>query len=824
MSRAVVVVALSVVLGASSGGPAQAQTRQPLGSLKPAVGSQPTEQEWIVQQVVTALLEMVRFKQTPKAVATPVKAKLLPGQAGAPPVFAVTIGPGPQTQVRVDEHIWSSYTYLPLAVSLLQAAPASGLTEPATDLNARRALVEPRIDVLLGENVRISRALDRNMRSAPVHEAAALLTGAHALRESAGVFTDVRPALSRMAAHLALSSALRQQAPEGFDGLLARAVTMTLVGRQRDALGIVTAITPHAASDADKAWLRALHLRNTGDWRTRPAPNATRLELVEHGRALAARLGTDAFLAFADSSPKDLIIEWQRIALGTEFSVEAGHHFAQEALDRELEEATTVWARIHGKTPAPDQLVTALNEPPAPGPIVHRAGTVSVSVLDWGTWAAFSQRHVGHSLAGENHHYRHLGLPDDREELKKTVTARFGGLTLYPIILRTVGTDAKDYEQSLAMGRALAVSNPELVTAAAWNLMEEKPKYVQRPALFPLFTAWFTPTVPVGTAFDLYPRALVPGCPRPPSAAQARVWAQAMPYDHWVQWSAEWYAVTGKPTAAAIRRAFGPLLDYDVAAPLKLIDLIEMPVAEHIAIARKLCAFSVDRCDRLAILLLRDGQPVEAAAAYEQWIAGTRDSVAVSNGVEWLTRYYAAHGKGARAEEIAREAAATGSARGMMTLAHLLDARGRDDQAQELYLRVQSRYDDSEGLGTFLVRKGLRTNDAKTETEGWELLREVFPRGPERLALHALDATPKDGLTFQGLGRRALAVGIQAADVVVGVDDWRVRNSSQYAVLTRLRHDDAITLTVWRGGKYHQLKIKMPERWLALPLANYHRP
>lgn len=538
---------------------------------------------------------------------------------------------------------------------------------------------------------------------------------------------------------------------------------------------------------------------------------------------MSSRLGPDQFLAFVDGQPGELTTAWQRIALAPGFNVEAGHRFADDALNREIEEATMVWSRVHGKNARPDQLLSSLNERPASGPVTRRAGTAAVTVLDWGTWASFYQRHISASLSAEHRHDWNLGLPDEREALKNRIITTFSTMTLFPIVLRTVGSNTQDYERSVALGRTLATASPDLVTAAAWNLMEAKPGYASRPAAFPFFASWFTPTVPAGTAFDLYPRALVPGCPRPPSAAQARVWAQAMPYDHWVQWSAEWYAVTGKPTATAVRRAFGPLLDYDIAAPLKLIDLMDMPAAEHITLARKLCTFSVEQCDRLAILLLRDGQSTEAAATYEKWIAGTRDDVAVSNGVEWLTRYYAANGKRARAEEIATKAAATGSSRGMSTLAHLLDAEGRYDAAEALYRRVQERYDESEGIGTFLVRSGLRTGDAKVETEGWELLRETFPRGPERLAMHALDATPKDGMTFLAFGRRALAAGLQADDVVVGVDDWRVRNSSQYSVATRLRHEDAITVTIWRGGKYQQLKIKMPERWLALPFADYPR-
>lgn len=263
MSRSLIALTLSISLGIHAA--AIAQGRPGLASIaKPSSVAQRTEQEWIVESVVKALASMTQVGLSGATEAAAVTAKLIPGPVAAPPTFTVTLGQSQVMQVRIDEHIWSSYTYTPLAAAMIQAAPARpAALLPTPDLNARQALVDPRVDALLGESERISSALTKDLRSAAAHEAAALLVGALALRESAGIFTDVRPALSRIAAHLSMSSALRQKAPEGLDGLLARAVTMTLVGRQKDALAILAAIEPIVTSAPDKAWIRALRLRNT---------------------------------------------------------------------------------------------------------------------------------------------------------------------------------------------------------------------------------------------------------------------------------------------------------------------------------------------------------------------------------------------------------------------------------------------------------------------------------------------------------------------------------------------------------------------------------
>jgi hypothetical protein len=225
----------------------------------------------------------------------------------------------------------------------------------------------------------------------------------------------------------------------------------------------------------------------------------------------------------------------------------------------------------------------------------------------------------------------------------------------------------------------------------------------------------------------------------------------------------------------------------------------------------------------LANLLLSDGREAQAVVAYERWIGSSRDRVGVSNGVTWLVRHYEASGDRARAEAVARMAADTGSGGGLETLGHLLDARGQYADARQIFQQIADRYDDTVPLGSFFVRQGLRTADRALELEGWDNLRAVFPSGMERLQMHALDSTPVDGMGFQSAGRRAVAAGLRATDIVVGVDAWRVRNNRQYTVLMRLSHDPALTLTVWRDGRYQQLRMRVPERWLGAALRDHVR-
>ena len=335
-----------------------------------------------------------------------------------------------------------------------------------------------------------------------------------------------------------------------------------------------------------------------------------------------------------------------------------------------------------------------------------------------------------------------------------------------------------------------------------------------RAAAFPFFATWFAPLVPAGTAFDLHARALLPGCPRPPTPAQVKLWAQAAPDHYWTVWSAEYlnWDRPGKPTGVATRRALGVLMDYDYVAALKVLDYSPMTTGERIEVAQKICGISTDQCDRVALLLLEDAREPEAVAVYERWIAASlRDRVGridrphVAGASLLRDRETRAGGR-----KPLRMAADVASSGGLETLAHLLDASGRSEEAEATYREIASHYGNTGPLGTFFVRRALRTGERKDELKGWEYLRETFPMGMQPLAMHALDAPPVDGVVLTSFGRRVSAVKLEPADIIVGVDDLRVRTQQQYKVATRLRYDENMTLTVWRRGQYHQLRTRVP--------------
>ena len=786
-----------------------------------------TEQEWIVTDVVRAIDGIAR--NTPDvtvkvaAVKPPDRATVLAAE------YNVTAD-GISRRVLVARHLWSPETYAPLAEQLLGAA-----SSPAADgdLGARTVLVDRRADVLLAENKRISAALQADMHSAPAHEAAALLIGTMALREASSIFGDVRPALSRMTAHLAVARALRKEQTPGRDGLLALAILTERAGLQRDALQMVEDFDRQSTTDSDRAWSRAMRLRITGDWRLyQPSQLTTLTERIEYARALYQDRDENAMVGYLDTFEAAQIPDWQRLVLsGGTANVEVSGRFAATAATLELLEAGQAWNALHADaTGDAERLMASLNDRPAPSPVHRDATGTHVEVLDWGTWAAASQRQLCHSLVITLIHASNLRGDAAVDAMRRELERQFAGLTLFPVVDRWAAdmheeVSVTDYERITAAAWPIAERTPELLTAAEWNYLLQPPHGIARAALFPLDRGWFESSSPAGTAFDVEHRGLQPMCRWPAPLDDAARWAHDRPYDPWTQWAFAWLPVTGKPSLGAVRKAMGPLLDYDVAALAMIYDYMDLSRDQQIDIAGQMCGLAADRCVRLADLLLLDHRERDAAAAYERWIANARDRVTVSNAVLWLVRYYRDTGRLDDARATAAMAADTGSARGLRTLGEQLEAEGRSDEAEQTYRSIVETYPDvTAPLGVFLLKRAIATNDAGLQDQAFNLLRPVFPDGLQRPGPTELDALPADGAVFGTFGRRAASAGLKHDDIIVRVDGWRVRTAQQLIEAMRLSFDNAVTFTVWRGHKYEEIHAKVPQRLLGVNFRTYVPP
>ena len=740
----------------------------------------------------------------------------------------MTTGTGLDSVIDIRGYLWAPDNYAGLAEAALGPFATTTHTEPEPESTTTvvRDLTDPHVEQLIAVNRTISDKLSQRVTSAAAHEEAALLIGTLALRESAGLLSDPRSELSRLTAHLAVARALRHRAPSSLAGTIAEAILLTLVNRQADALLRVETIEAAAATPGAANWARALRVRITGDWR-KPLPrDASTIERLSDARAIRAQLNTPRVLDYVENQDVDARADWQRLLLtGSSFSVEAGNMFARDGLRREIDEVARVWPAYH-QQPAGARagLIARLNDVPSASPIVQRAGKSGIEVIDWGRWAAFLQRHLCGYLSAEFTHIGYLGLDDERQTLTAERTSEFGTLRLFPTVARRFALTQADYQGAMKAALALAAAHPELIPPAAWESFVKKPEKLH-PAPFPPLPSWFQPGVPTGTAMELHIRTMTPYSGEVATTAQHAQWVTLAPYDGWAVWMKLWHDTDGKPRLEDALRAHGPALDYQGGALTRIFEYVKGEPEELVPIARKICDLNPDNCGKLAWQLLNVDDSEGAARAFERYEAAARDSVGVSNQMYWLVDYYYETGRTARALEIARKVAATGSGRGLETLARLLERTGDSAGAEKLYRHIAQRYTANQNLlGAFCIRLARRTGDKADMEQGTRLLAKTLPRGLEPWTAADAANPPTDGARVTLTSPRARRLGLRQDDIVVAIDGLRVRDAWARPVIANLELDPGMTLVVWRDGQYQELTLQVPQRWFGATFENYKPP
>ena len=576
----------------------------------------------------------------------------------------------------------------------------------------------------------VSAALKRDMRNPRAHEAAALMLGAFGLRESAGGLSDTRWALNRMTAHLAVAQALRdRQSASSVDGQLANATLLALTNRQRTAIAALDAMT--LTTTAAQAWQRALRMRVTQDWRPLAMPfAATRLEKLAYFRARRHTVRAIRGGQELTDMREPMAVDFARILQSRPFGVEDGQQFVADGLLAEIGELAYVYEQLHQR-----QLTKEL-----PASIVNvRAGRLLAGgdpqVIPWGAWAEFTQRHIGQSIDKIDHLYRgQLGTPERADELKATLDATLGHLTLYPVasVARTRGKKGREADlRYINQAIDVAVRSPELVTLDYWKFMQQGSNYEPVRRGMPAMKTWFAPLsadVPYDAAMRT--ESLI-GYLKPP-AIDALM--DEAPYDIGMLSRIAQRYNRLRPVMDKIRTLVEPRIDFDMWVIDWAINTAR-DWDDRLALRRKACALAIGQCLELASDL-RDVDEAAAVAEYEKLFRNPAlDQIAMSNASGWLVEYYERTGQLVKALDLAERSAAVYSSRGLGTLAHLLERRARYAEADEVFTAMAARYPDNRAaLAGFLYRQAVTANKAAYEPRWKAIEREIFPNGLQPMA------------------------------------------------------------------------------------------
>jgi hypothetical protein len=832
---ALLAVALAAVLVRQRGGlgPPSPPPEPPTPTPTPAFQSPwTTEQEWLVDQIVRDIAETALYMQTrtlPEAQARELEVKATVGPGDAPDTVSVEIPvidvplAGPRRfsgRLRLHEHVFDPRVYSGMARELAYGPDYNaGVCLPSLprksseDRRVLEALTDLRAETLFRED----KALSHRLETAPdaeAHEQAALLLGAFALRDHAGASTDTRVSLARMAAHLAMARGLTCGEVLGLTGQLAEALLATLVGRERDALDRLDALERSAATRAERAWVRALRLRNTGDWRlARDAKGLSLLEEQEEFRALVMGLDDASASTWLDHRSPSPVPDWGTIALESRaLSVETGNRFAVLAPVLQMSEVQAVRTAM-GRMPADHAaLMAALNERPTRHVTRSSAGAPRVSVLGWGLWADRTQRHLVFELMRLQAYYRYtLGNPGEAAAAVEQSRREFGRLEMYPLVLRAHATNEREYRDAVAAFRELARRSPERLTGGHWELVRQKEDFAPVPRDLPDENLWFRPALPAGTLVDVRWRLSVLAALRGASTDDIGRLRALAPYDRDLADSAA-ARMPGTHSAAELAAAYGALADYDLFVMGKLADAAYYDADEFRTRQGAMCRLVAERCFFLGYRLAEMGFPDEAATAYQRAFDGAEDRVGAANQSLWLVDYYVDHGQAPKAEKVARAAASTYAERGLYVMARFLEKTGRLREAEEYYRRILDRYERPTRLAGFYYRQARVRGKTEYEARLRDALALAMPDGLESFDQSTLPARPEDGVVVKKENDLTKKFGLKYGNVIVGLDGFRVRDWRQYEAVRDLDLSPKMKIVAWRGASYDDVAAEIWDR------------
>lgn len=824
MKRILYLVAIGLGLGACliAGTRRFSQISPVSASATPPRGTYAIEQEWIVSEIANTIMNVAAFAG--HAADAGAVSRVTDLHVTAPQVLArFSIERGAQRYtIDVADHLWAPGAFVAMAKELIGPANASDAVVSDGRLLIQ-ALTDPTAGVIQSENVRLSRLLAGQPRSPALHEQAALLTGALALRENASIMSDPRLMMARMTAHLAVARALSPEVTT-LEGRLAGAVLLTLVNRQRDALAGLEAIDRTDPSPMVAAWTRALRVRVTKDWRiVSDVASASLLEQRETLRAAHIAVGTNRSLTILDIVGQRDLPDWGRIIFHESPSVEAGNRFAETAIAAEVHEALSVRETYPHPVDGGDKAAAmrALNVEPQKGPAGVGADR-EFWIIDWGTWAAASQRHLAAGIVCTSRHLRQtLGLPEEATAMDKRNREAFSELRLYPLIAREIASDGKDaaeYTKAAVAAGALATARPDLITNGMWVNLRQKPEFAAVPAAIPLSAQWFVPYFPAGTGFDAR-RAYANNHLRVDLPTLETLKNRA-PYerDFLLPYVAQKFGEKAGPDV--LQREIGTLGQYDLWAAWTIAraatDQPEFYVPFLSNVAQTM---SPDDWYWVAEYLADRGRDAESVTAFERYQHQGRDVVSIANRSEWFLMRLFRSGERARALAVAKDAAEVYSYRALRHYAAALDMAGETPHAETVYREAAKRYSEDVDLLAFLMRH--QTESVAYGREARDLGAKVFPRGIEQVSATGLSAGPDAGLQISTTGVLGQQAGLRVGDVIVGVDGTRVRDKDQYIVVKYQSWKPEMRFLVWRDGKYLEVSTTLRHRWVVNNLRPY---
>jgi tetratricopeptide (TPR) repeat protein len=263
----------------------------------------------------------------------------------------------------------------------------------------------------------------------------------------------------------------------------------------------------------------------------------------------------------------------------------------------------------------------------------------------------------------------------------------------------------------------------------------------------------------------------------------------------------------------------GPRLEYDVRLLRAARGYAGSDDAERLRLAKTACDLSAPECSAYGWELANADRASEAAASYERAFADpSLAAIALSNASGWLVTYYYRHGRTAAALALAERSSGTGSLQGLVTAGHLYEQLGRAEEAEAAYQSAARGYDDWSQLLGFYYRAVTVRKQLEFEPAWKTSLARVFPNGLAPVTTD--EAKPERGVVVTRDNEKSRKAGLQAGDIIVGLEGLRVDNLQQYTAINAFFEQEQVKAIAWRGH-LSLITGTTPNRLFGIDLRSY---
>lgn len=795
------------------------------------------ETEWIINEILSDIAEMICYKKysndfSPDDISITLKhlnnfnynvSTILPGIKEA---FNTTISIN-----KEENHLWSPQVYTKFAeevVKLICNEKNISTDKPDLDLSTLNFMLETTTEGLERENERISEKLMNNMFDVSAHEEAALLLGLFSMREASWIYTDIRRSISRMTAHLAVADALRPDTSEGIIRRYSEVMIFLLINDQKSAMEELDNMEPVINGLTRPAICRSLHAalrtRVTGDWRIlENKKNLSMFESMALFRAMCASVSTDWAIDWvrSDNHLKIPVLEIARVSSMYGCTVEKGHLLEKNGMQQELDEINRIVSQKN--LSKYKDLVHYLNRTDTRCITKGSDGYISIKVISEGLWAGFFQRHLMQRAHKEYIFYFSMwGVKDRAKKFKKHIGKTLEGLYLLPVFERSCAEGKEEAQKAIEKFKPLSSLHPEYFNLKAWYWINSEYSFAIYPRGRSNSIKWYSPWIPPGTIFELRNRYFWGRGVIKEKAVYIKNNYDRGPYDYkLINEYIEIAEQETKFTPEQITEIYGPLVEYNIEIMNKISKLYkEKNPDKYVKIISDICELDPGYFFVLGDYLVEQKRKEEAAAAYQKGVNKSTDNILVANNCEWLVNYYYDNGKKDKAYALAVRAAEVYSYGGLETMAGLMEKMNRIEEAEDYYLRIKERYDQTGELAGFYFR---HSDVPKYNGKLKKLLKKLFPDDLKEVTLSDFKTVPKKGVIITSSSKKLNSYNLSRGDIIVALDGYLIETLEQYNAVRSFKDDEKIEFIIWLHGEksYRHVKAKLADRKFGVCIETY---